>query len=292
MYAINQDYRQEWADMTSSLYNKYINAWQKYNSEDASEYSMNSTSHKIQIKLAIGECMTTSTNEPVLLVIDPGKVEFLVGKSWIPLFKAIIFHTSLNIMHDTLYEMHKVLVHKDTLPEWECMFGWTLCTRFQDVKGFLIGEDDFYKDSDGLCYSRKSGAKSDSLNMLFATLCNQGVINHIPQHGSLRKWAQQGLVLINKTGCYDPVNTRSWILNLIVSTVIEQVLYHVTTKPLTIISVGKAISWNALWTYMEDKYKIQNKNGSPYLHTVISVPSLEKFTQDVCKHLKIDWNLL
>ena len=170
------------------------------------------------------------------------------------------------------------------------MFGWTIYTKFKDVKGILIGEDKLYKDSDGLCYSRLSGAKSELVNNLFSRLYQLNILHDIPKHGSLVKWASQGLLIINKIGCYDPVNIRSWILNPIVTTIIETMLYYLNDRNLIIISIGKgANSWDNVWKDVENKFK-QRKKTHHFPHNFKSILKPENITNDMCRQINIKWN--
>ena len=72
-------------------------------------------------------------------------------------------------------------------------------TTFENTKVVIIGQDPYHSknQANGLCFSVTKGIpQPPSLVNIFKELKNDLNI-HIPDHGDLSKWAQQGVLLLN-----------------------------------------------------------------------------------------------
>ncbi len=74
-------------------------------------------------------------------------------------------------------------------------------TPFENVKVVILGQDPYHGkgQAHGLCFSVAKGVKPPpSLVNIFKEL-NSDIGTSIPDHGSLIKWAEQGVLLLNAT---------------------------------------------------------------------------------------------
>lgn len=70
----------------------------------------------------------------------------------------------------------------------------------QDLKLIIVGQDPYPNSEDacGLCFSSMNNKTPKSLENIFKCLKNQNLIKDIPNHGDLKAWAKQGILLINR----------------------------------------------------------------------------------------------
>ncbi len=86
-------------------------------------------------------------------------------------------------------------------PPGEYIFSAFNRTPFDNVKVVIIGQDPYHGEGQahGLCFSVQQGIKPPpSLVNIFKELKNDIGID-IPTHGSLEKWAENGVLLLNAT---------------------------------------------------------------------------------------------
>lgn len=84
-------------------------------------------------------------------------------------------------------------------------------TPFEKVKVVIIGQDPYHGPNQamGLCFSVNDGVrKPPSLTNIFKELKNDLHLP-IPEHGSLLRWAQQGVLLLNATLTVEAHNAAS-----------------------------------------------------------------------------------
>ena len=84
-------------------------------------------------------------------------------------------------------------------PPREQIFAALELTAFQSVKVVLLGQDPYHDENqaEGLCFSvRRSVPQPPSLRNIFKELESDLGIPR-PTHGSLKAWAQQGVLLLN-----------------------------------------------------------------------------------------------
>ncbi|MGR3766199.1 uracil-DNA glycosylase [Rossellomorea sp. NS-SX7] len=86
-----------------------------------------------------------------------------------------------------------------TYPSMYDIFNAFHHTSYRDVKVVLLGQDPYHgpNQAEGLSFSVKKGIKlPPSLRNMYKELHND-LGCEIPQHGSLVKWAEQGVLLLN-----------------------------------------------------------------------------------------------
>ena len=85
-------------------------------------------------------------------------------------------------------------------PGAEIFNAFNLCP-FPQVKVVILGQDPYHGEgqAEGLCFSVKEGVKfPPSLVNIFKEI-NSDMGRPVPQSGSLRRWAEQGVLLLNST---------------------------------------------------------------------------------------------
>lgn len=73
-------------------------------------------------------------------------------------------------------------------------------TSFADLKVVIIGQDPYHgpNQAHGLSFSVRPGvATPPSLQNMYKELANEFPDFHIPKHGHLERWAEQGVLLLN-----------------------------------------------------------------------------------------------
>lgn len=86
-------------------------------------------------------------------------------------------------------------------PPQNCIFKALKLTKPKDVKVVIIGQDPYHEEgqANGLAFSVNPGiAIPPSLNNIFKELHND-IGCDIPTNGDLTKWAQRGILLLNRT---------------------------------------------------------------------------------------------
>lgn len=91
--------------------------------------------------------------------------------------------------------------HHTCYPPGSMIFNaFNLC-KFEDVKVVILGQDPYHepKQAEGLCFSVAEGvAHPPSLQNIFKEIQSDLGIA-VPTSGSLRRWAEQGVLLLNAT---------------------------------------------------------------------------------------------
>ena len=99
-------------------------------------------------------------------------------------------------LHNFLYTEYK---ERTIYPDMYDIFNALHYTDFNDVKVVIIGQDPYHgpNQAHGLSFSVKPGVKlPPSLRNIFKEL-NTDLDCYIPNNGYLKKWADQGVLLIN-----------------------------------------------------------------------------------------------
>lgn len=89
---------------------------------------------------------------------------------------------------------------KVVYPPAKDVFNAFRATEFGDVKVVIIGQDPYHgpNQAHGLCFSVLPGVKTPpSLVNMYKELAQDIEGFHIPQHGYLQSWAEQGVLLLN-----------------------------------------------------------------------------------------------
>lgn len=97
--------------------------------------------------------------------------------------------------------VHQEYAHTTCYPPGKEIFNaFNLCP-FNKVKVVIIGQDPYHGpgQAEGLCFSVKDGVRiPPSLVNIFKEI-HEDTGRPIPQSGSLRRWAEQGVLLLNAT---------------------------------------------------------------------------------------------
>lgn len=121
--------------------------------------------------------------------IDPSWAAHLQGE-----FAAPYFHNLVQFVHEE-YRAHTCYP-----PGKEIFNAFNLCP-FGQVKVVIIGQDPYHEEgqAEGLCFSVKEGVQMPpSLVNIFKEI-QDDLGRPAPQTGSLRRWAEQGVLLLNAT---------------------------------------------------------------------------------------------
>lgn len=121
--------------------------------------------------------------------IDPSWAEHLQGE-----FAAPYFQNLVRFVHEE-YRTHKCYP-----PGQEIFNAFNLCP-FSQVKVVIIGQDPYHEEgqAEGLCFSVKDGVQvPPSLVNIFKEI-QDDLGRPAPVSGSLRRWAEQGVLLLNAT---------------------------------------------------------------------------------------------
>ncbi len=73
-------------------------------------------------------------------------------------------------------------------------------TKFNKIKIVIIGQDPYYKknQAQGLAFSISKKTKiTESIKNIYKEIKNEYPNYNIPKHGCLKKWAKQGILLLN-----------------------------------------------------------------------------------------------
>lgn len=101
---------------------------------------------------------------------------------------------------------------REILPKKEIIFEAFNQCSFEDVKVIILGQDPFPTPghAHGLCFSVEPDVrpKPKSLNNIFQEI-NSDLGLPIPENGDLRRWAQQGVFLLNTVLTVEAHNSNS-----------------------------------------------------------------------------------
>lgn len=121
--------------------------------------------------------------------IEPSWKQHLQGEFEKPYFAQLTESVRREYMAGTCYPPGKFIFN-----------AFNLCP-FNDVKVVIIGQDPYHEpgQAEGLCFSVKDGVMMPpSLINIFKEI-NADLGTAMPRSGSLRRWAEQGVLLLNAT---------------------------------------------------------------------------------------------
>jgi len=112
--------------------------------------------------------------------------------------------------------IEKLVLHQRTLgdvyPPVEEVYNAFNCCPLDKVKVVIIGQDPYFNpgQAEGLCFSVKKGVPiPPSLNRIYKVVKQNIPDFKIPKHGSLREWAERGVLMLNATLTVDKGNANS-----------------------------------------------------------------------------------
>lgn len=125
-------------------------------------------------------------------------MEVKISESWKLIlkeeFKKDYFRDLVSFVRQE-YLQHKIY------PQGKEIFNAFDCCSYEDLKVVIIGQDPYHgpMQAHGLCFSVKEGVRvPPSLVNIFKEI-KDDLNKDIPVHGSLERWAKQGVLLLNAT---------------------------------------------------------------------------------------------
>ena len=120
----------------------------------------------------------------------------MLGNDWDELLKEELEKEYFQKLFDFIKEQYK---EKDIYPKMNEIFNAFRHTSYKDVKVVILGQDPYHgeNEAEGLSFSVKVGIrKPPSLNNIFKEL-KEDLGYEYPKNGSLVKWADEGVLLLN-----------------------------------------------------------------------------------------------
>ena len=109
-----------------------------------------------------------------------------VHEDWIPILKNPVLEKNLELLKDT-----------DCVPSLNLIFEWARLTPLRRVRVIILAQDPYPNDNAcGLAFSCK---KAPSVVNIFKALQKSGLVQAIPTEFHLRRWAKQGILLLNRS---------------------------------------------------------------------------------------------
>jgi len=90
----------------------------------------------------------------------------------------------------------------EVYPPVDEVFAAFNCCPLDKIKIVIIGQDPYFNpgQAEGLCFSVKKGVKvPPSLNRIYKVIQKNIPSFKIPKHGSLKEWAERGVLMLNAT---------------------------------------------------------------------------------------------
>lgn len=186
-------------------------------------------------------------------------------------------------------------------PQQNRIFRALSLTCPDNIKAVIIGQDPYHTPgaANGLAFSISPGLPiQPSLQNIFKEL-NSDLGCEIPDNGDLTKWAQQGVLLLNRTltvEAHKPNSHSDWGWLLFTKHIFD--LCVDLPQPIVFILWGKyaqQLAENVDWTGKENKLVIRSAHPSPfsaYKGFFGSKPFSKTNRFLVSKNVEaIDWNL-
>lgn len=120
----------------------------------------------------------------------------MLGNDWDELLKEELEKDYFQKLFDFVKDQYQ---EKDIYPKMNEIFNAFRHTSYKDVKVVILGQDPYHgeNEAEGLSFSVKVGIrKPPSLNNIFKEL-KEDLGYEYPKHGSLVKWADEGVLLLN-----------------------------------------------------------------------------------------------
>jgi len=120
----------------------------------------------------------------------------MLGNDWDELLKDEMEKDYFKNLFTFIQEQYQ---EKDIYPKMSEIFNAFRHTAYKDVKVVILGQDPYHgeNEAEGLSFSVKVGIrKPPSLNNIFRELRDDLGFEY-PKHGSLVKWADEGVLLLN-----------------------------------------------------------------------------------------------
>jgi len=149
----------------------------------------------------------------------------MIGNNWDIILKEEIEKEYFQNLFEFVREQYK---EKDIYPKMNEIFNAFRHTAYKDVKVVILGQDPYHgeNEAEGLSFSVKTGIrKPPSLNNIFKEL-KDDLGYEYPKSGSLIKWADEGVLLLNSVLTVEkdkPASHRGRGWELFTDTVIKKI---------------------------------------------------------------------
>lgn len=149
----------------------------------------------------------------------------MLGNDWDELLKEEMDKEYFQKLFEFVREQYK---EKDIYPKMNEIFNAFRHTSYKNVKVVILGQDPYHgeNEAEGLSFSVKTGIrKPPSLNNIFKEL-KEDLGYEYPKSGSLVKWADEGVLLLNSVLTVEkdkPASHRGRGWELFTDTVIKKI---------------------------------------------------------------------
>ena len=149
----------------------------------------------------------------------------MLGNDWDELLKEEMDKDYFQKLFEFVREQYK---EKDIYPKMNEIFNAFRHTSYENVKVVILGQDPYHgeNEAEGLSFSVKTGIrKPPSLNNIFKEL-KEDLGYEYPKSGSLVKWADEGVLLLNSVLTVEkdkPASHRGRGWELFTDTVIKKI---------------------------------------------------------------------
>ncbi len=156
---------------------------------------------------------------------------------------------------------------KTIYPRTNEIFNAFRHTAYKDVKVVILGQDPYHgeNEAEGLSFSVKTGIrKPPSLNNIFKEL-NDDLGCPIPSSGSLIKWTEEGVLLLNSVLTVEkdkPASHRDMGWEIFTDRVIEEI--NKKKEPVVFILWGNYARAKKSLITNPNHYVIESSHPSPY----------------------------
>jgi len=185
----------------------------------------------------------------------------MIGKSWAEAFNK----DEIKVLKEAYDEIQKrrLEIKEEILPleeENSGIYNALKITDFNSIKVLIIGQDPYpnREDAHGLAFSKKTGGVPASLKNIFFEIENSiGTKNNC---GNLQKWAEQGVLLLNRALSFEKnltLNKRLKFWEKPVSIIIAKLLKR--EKPLIVMLWGNSANTMEIFPIEKDD-ELRKKN--------------------------------
>ena len=132
-------------------------------------------------------------------------IKEIINKNWLK----IIYEIDNEIIEETEKKYNELSDNKIIYPKYKKIFNFSNYSILDDVKVIIIGQDSYHgtfynkrgikkPQANGLSFSVPKGCKvPPSLNNIYENLKKYNHIIDKPDHGDLKYWSYQGVLLLN-----------------------------------------------------------------------------------------------
>lgn len=187
----------------------------------------------------------------------------MIGNDWDEILKNEYEKDYFKRLQEFVISEYKT---KTIYPKMSEVFNAFIHTNYNDVKVVILGQDPYFNENEaeGLCFSVKDGiAKPPTLINIFKELKDDLNIDP-PKSGSLVKWADEGVLLLNATltvirGNANSHSGKGW--EIFTDAVIKEI--NKKTTPVVFILWGSYARSKKIFITNKVHYIIESPHPSP-----------------------------